>query len=789
MRSLLLPLLILSVAPTFPARAQNAAPVSNSAAPDAAAVPSEWKRHEALQIVSAHRIIGEQRALAIRLQPLELTLDIRGTWDNPFDPDDIDIWADWSSTDGRTRRVNAFWYQPFTRKLEGQNEVVTAAGAPSWKLRFTPDGNGTWSYVIHAKDRSGEKTLASQRTLSGFDNTIPPKPAPLGFIRRSAKNWRGFARENEKSFVPVGENVCWPGSRGTFEMDDWTRKLGQNGGNWMRVWMCSWWGALEWSRDGKGERRNGTYYGPGIYSLDNAWRIDTMLKNARANGISTMLCFGTYGEFTEGGFFGEGQWKANPYNIANGGPCAKPAEFWTNETARKLYRRRLRYIAARWGYDTSIFAWEFWNEANAPAAWIGEMARYLKGSGEFKTQKADPFDHLVSTSYGDDAIWKLPEIDFTMSHNYGMGNIPDHAPVNAGDALAHAKYFKPHLMAEFGLDWRKSDSEYDKTGQAVNFHNGMWAGLFAGGSGGGMLWWWDSYVEPKNLYNQFAPLRKFADAVDWNRAPWNELKADAPRSTSGVETFSDLIVPADSGWGKAAQAEFTINAAGIVGTARLPQHLYATNKPELRTTPTFHLDSPRPARFAIRVANVSDRNQIEIALDGKVASKVLLDANPPADATTKPEYESTAKSPQWGIYQAKWNRDYGIDVPAGRHTIEVRNAGGDWVELAAYIFGGARSNRYPSVHLYGLSRPREAVLWLGNAAHNWQNVLAGQTTAPLREVEIPLRGLAAGNYRVDWWDTQNGRILRSDNLKANTALLMLKVPDIAADIAAHIVAR
>src|SRR5205807_5840446 len=69
-------------------------------------------------------------------------------------------------------------------------------------------------------------------------------------------------------------------------------------------------------------------------------KLDAILDLAQRNGLNIMLCLGTYGEFKEGGYFNEGQWKANPYNSANGGPCVKPEDFWTDATARKLYHRR-----------------------------------------------------------------------------------------------------------------------------------------------------------------------------------------------------------------------------------------------------------------------------------------------------------------------------------------------------------------------------------------------------------------------------------------------------------------
>jgi endo-1,4-beta-mannosidase len=110
----------------------------------------------------------------------------------------------------------------------------------------------------------------------------------------------------------------------------------------------------------------------------------------------------------------EGCWVSNPYNAKNGGPCARPADFWTNPEARRLYQKRLRYLIARWGYSPNLFAWEFWNEVPetpATAAWVAEMAAYLK--------RHDPNRHLVSTTYGDSATWKCPDVDFPMTHMYG----------------------------------------------------------------------------------------------------------------------------------------------------------------------------------------------------------------------------------------------------------------------------------------------------------------------------------------------------------------------------------
>lgn len=479
-------------------------------------------QHDPLALRSA----TPSQPVVMRYGKLELALDLAATYDNPFDSGEIDVYAIFTSPGGNAVRVNGFLDQPFTRKLEGGAEKIEPAGDPAWKIRFSPDTLGRWRYLVFARDRTGRVGLPE----AGFD--VSQSTAP-GFIRRSQQNPRVFAYDDGRPFFAVGENVCWGGGRGSFDYDDWLTALGQAGGNWIRIWMSSWNCALEWSRDAQGDWRSGQYHGVGYYSLGNAWKLDTILDLAERNGISVMLCFGTYGEFKEGGYFNEGQWKANPYNAANGGPCAKPADFWTDEKARRLYQRRLRYIAARYGHRTCIQSWELWNEEPAPAPWVAEMARCLKGTGEFQGQGLDPYHHLLSTTYGNPEVWRIPEIDFTQTHSYGKGDIADHAPVVHRDAEQHAVYGKPHLVGEFGIDWRAADGKYDPDGQGVDLHNALWAAALSGDAGGAMIWWWDNYIHPKKLYGQFAALRKFADAVPWTAGEWKPIEADA----SGVSIY------------------------------------------------------------------------------------------------------------------------------------------------------------------------------------------------------------------------------------------------------------
>ena len=747
----------------------------------AKAATTPYAQHEALKLVGV-----KQNADSVpRFGKLEITLELKADYDNPFDPEQIDVHADFTSPTGKIHRVNGFFNRAFTHTAQNGGDNWTAAGQPVWTIRFAPDeaGQGTagWTYQISVKDRKAQ--IGDGKRV--FDVSKSDDP---GFIHLGKANPRGFAYDNGKPFFAVGENMGWAGQRGLADYDDWLAALGKAGGNWIRVWMSSSNGALEWSKDAnKSGWYGGDYHGAGVYALDNAAKIDAILDAAERNNVATMLCFGTYGEFTTGGFFGEGQWKANPYNKANGGPLDKPEDFWTNETARKLYRQRLRYIAARYGCRTSVQAWEFWNEANPPAAWVQEMAGYLKGTRSAAEPAIDSYNHLVSTSYGSEAIWKLPEIDFTMSHNYGTGDILDHAPVIRGDADQNAAYNKPHLMAEFGIDWRDPDAKYDPEGKAVNFHNGLWSSLASGNAGTGMLWWWDNYVGPKNLYAPFAAAHKFADAVHWQKGAWSAADFGAPLMPKGSETFGDLSIPATGGWGKAAVSDFTVTPTSVVGNPTVPSILYSPGKAELRAPLRFHVNFKRAGRFILNVNTVSNFANVRFLIDEQQVSEVKLDAAPPKDANTKPDYVSTKNFPEYGgIYQAQFNKDIGVDVPAGQHIIMVDVSAGDWMSVSSYTFQKYRSSRYAQVNLYGTVRGREAVIWAQNPAHNWKNVLDKKPIAPIIGASVTLRGLPAGRYALTWWDTWNGVPLKTETADCNANGLLLRLPPLERDAALHI---
>ncbi len=731
----------------------------------------ELKQNERLEIRSVNPLAKE----VPQYGRLEVRLDLWATFDNPFDPQDIDVYCLFKSQRGVEKRVNAFYMLDCTRSLENDVEVIETLGKPYWLVRFTPDCVGDWRYSVTARDRTG--SVHSDE----FTFTVSSSAAH-GFLRRNVRAPHVFAFDNGTPFVAIGENMAWGGKRGSFDYDDWLKALSEAGGNWVRIWMIPWHCGLEWMKDAHLPWDYGTFGGLGVYNLHNAWKLDTILETAAQHDVQVMVCLGTFGEFTTGGFFNEGIWHANPYNAANGGPCARPEDFWSNDVARRLYRQRLRYIAARYGWCTNIFAWEFWNEAHPTTEWVREMTEYLKGVGAFAGVPADPFGHLVSTTYGTRDIWELDVVDFTMTHHYGEANLPDHAPIIHRDAVQHRAFHKPHLMAEFGIDWRSCDSKQDPDFLGINMHNGLWSSVASGNAGTAMIWYWDSYVHPGNLYRAFLPVRRIVDSMDWNAAPWTPLMFDPPICDNPSGARRDLILAPATSWGRAPFSEFDIQPLEGSGEKALPTFFYGPWKDDLRTPIIFHVTYEVGGRFGLHVNSVSSLARFVIQLDGKAVLDRVLRADPPEDGSL-PEYESTRLRKEYGSYEATYNKTYWIDVPAGSHTIGVDITGGDWLSIAQYIFNGYVDGRFANLNVYGISNGQCALVWVQNASHGWQNVKANKAIESVPAAKLIVREMLPGAYRLEYWDTRSGEKTSSLPTENGAAGITVDLPAIKSDIA------
>jgi hypothetical protein len=698
---------------------------------------------------------------------VEVTFSLSRSYDNPFDPAQIDVTAAMVTPSGARVEVPAFPYQDYQVTREGNRETLRPVGDLVWKVRFAPTEIGEHRLRLAARDAEGESASREVAFEAVADDS-------RGFIRRSARAPRRFEFDGGGPYFALGENVCWPRVESALrDYELWFGRLRAAGCNFARLWLAGPWIAIApiHCPDHPEE------VGPGRYSQRSSWRLDRVLETAEGDGIYLMLCIDSFNSLRAQDPYPA--FEQYPLNARLGGPLKSPGEFFTSPEARKLFQRRLRYYVARWGYSTHVFAWEFWNEvdlvegydSSAVAAWHRDMARYLRA--------LDPWRHLITTSFArsdaDAAVDGLPEMDFVQTHSYG-------APDIAGALLSWsrdkaARYDKPHFVGEFGADSTgKADLE-DKTG--IHLHNGLWASALSGDAGAAMTWWWDQYVEPENLYHHFAALARFLDGVDWIAGGYRPADVKGIELASGAAPVpSDLLVsPRVESWEKHpanAPRDYTVGRDGAITDAdKLSRVLHGlVNHPDQHNPPTFVVDYPAGGAFEVIVGGVSGYGgaNLRIRLDGATRLEAEFPDDAPDDTATMRQYD----------------RAYRIPVPAGPHRITAENEGADWLYVA-YRFAGYLTT--PNVRVVGLAGADSALLWVQNQAHTWWNVRQGGAVNPQGPVCVTLGGVADGRYGIEWWDTYRGEPASRNEAVARGGRLTVTTPKVSRDIACKITRR
>lgn len=667
----------------------------------------------------------------------EAALAINATFTNPYNYDEIRVSAVFTAPNGLQFTVDGFYMENFSISNETTG-ALSATGNNGFKVRFAPMQTGTWSYTLSCTNAAGTGTFPAQTFVCTETATATNK----GFVRSNATNYLGF--DNGNSYIPIGENIGWANANPYVDYKKWVTKLADNGGNFFRIWNCSWGLGLEW-------KNTGGYLGLKKYRQNNAFYLDWLFDFSAEKGVYAMLCINHHGQVSSQV---NPNWSDNPYNAVNGGPCQNTWDFFTNAQAKALHKNRLRYMVARWGYQRGIMAWELFNEVDWTdqfdqrkgdvANWHNEMAAYLK--------QIDPYQHVVTTSYAHDhndpQTWNLPDIDLTQTHYYL--DIPNLERVLASGNSAFLDDFgKPTLNGEFGLGGSSSGLiALDPTG--IHIHNNLWGGLFSGAAGTGMSWWWDSYLEPQNLYTHFSAIRAVTDLVDLQSGDFRPV----PALVSGAP--SDLSLTPSLGWGALADTSFTINADGSISPvgAKLSQFLYGSQwNTQYRRPPVFYVDYPQSGNFSVKTGGTTGQAaKIAIWVDGVQ----LLNTT------------------------AAVNQLYTVTVPSGAHTIRVDNTGTDWVTLASYNFSGLGS----AVDAYVLRSEDHTQLtgWVLNNNYNHQYVKANGEPNSVSGATIAVSGLSDGLYTLNWYDCINGGLLNSAPATVSNSTFTAVIPDVLWDV-------
>lgn len=697
-----------------------------------------------------------------RYGKIEFRLQLEGTYSNAFDPAEIAADGLVKLPGGETMTLPGFYFQDYTHDLKDNREVLTPIGSPGWRIRFAPVRVGRYSITVVVCDRTGKRVASEPIAFECVSSDDP------GFVRISKTDKRYFAFDSGRPYVPVGANVCWASQRGLYDYADWLPRYGESGCNYLRLWLGPAWVTFALEKAGAGQ-----------FDLANSWRLDQVLGMAAKQGMYVMLCLDSFNELRKKADGSYPFWEETPQNAANSGPLKEPREFWTNPTMRKLYQNKLRYMVARYGWDTHVLSWEFWNEvdiisrdAYVPdevARWHAEMSDYLRS--------IDPWEHLRTTSFagsgGKIEIDRLAQMDYVQTHNYGSRDI---AGALSDWQVKKAACGKPHYVGEFGADaGGMTGMEADE----IALHNGIWSALLSGSAGTAMLWWWDSRIHPGDMYHHLAALSGFIKGVDFPKESFTRIvKAelsfpDAPSAPS----YRDLELNGPSSWEPSVAnrpTEVRVDSSGVIVKGEVSGVLHGrANHPTLHNPLTFDTDLPRATTLRIYVSGVSGYGGAHLiaTLDGRaVVDKDMPDRADNLAHETLREYDG----------------EYTVGIPSGAHKVVVENTGTDWL-FVGYVLDGAERRTSPDLRLFGLRGKNVSLLWVQNSMNTWYRVCElTKPPQPQGPAVLSIPEWPAGRYRVRFWDTYAGKEAGDRTVTTTTSGLRIDLPRIDKDIALRI---
>ena len=325
---------------------------------------------------------------------------------NPFDPDDLDVRATFTSPSGRIHHAYGFFYQNFQHTLLNNGQIT---GASRWELvpddynfrvRFAPDEIGEWTCEIDVRLGQRFQSLVAPATLQASPLVFDCISSnDKGYLEPGANHYLRF-KDSKESFFGIGCYIGWanhreiPGDPDAYspntpggpagvrpiEYEDFNLSLADardGGTNFARLILVpnSW--DVEWELLGNYTAR-----------MPHAWEFDKVIDYCEQNDIYATVCMAQAG----GGDYNfnvENEpcylcWDQSPYRkymFPNLPLPIDPTIMVTEEEARRHLKKKFRYIVARWGYCSHIAQWEISSETDLYA-----LTDYATVPGEGRKQ-------------------------------------------------------------------------------------------------------------------------------------------------------------------------------------------------------------------------------------------------------------------------------------------------------------------------------------------------------------------------------------------------------------------
>ncbi len=680
----------------------------------------------------------------------EVKFDLDIPCDNPYDPDEVTVNGIFKYPSGKTAVVPAFYMEPMKRKNENVTllEYYTGSylsdGDPTWCIRFAGDEIGDYEFTIQVinggTDYSYEES--KQFNLTSSDSK--------GFLKISEENPQYFENSADGSlFYGTGSNIAWVRTPFTTDPEKlkyeyFLDQLSNSGATLTRVWLCHWaW--LEWMPKAD-DASTFSYDGLGRYNQCVSASMDKIFEICEGTGTRLILTLDDNNEQLnskdEDGKPTYDSWAYNPYNIENGGHAESVKDYWKNEEVREYYKKRLRYIVARWGYSTSLASINLWNDQTTPDAdivsYLNELCQYTKSiSEDYRTL-------LFASNFTGDANDVL---DYRTQN--GSGDNAD----------------KPRVIQECGYT---SDKAYYKS----SLRNTLWNELFFG-SATTMVWSHDD-VDNTDSWDLFGSIANYTNDLDLNKQKYAKsyqkygeaataLSATYTDEGEGFRTISAKFIGDIADWAqKATENEVYINETnGDMMLGGLSPKLYGTNNTisNFRNDPTFIVDCTNGGEMVVYASSIgSGTNKLTAKVDGEIIKQVELSGG------------------VRGLEEDE--RDFRIELKPGRNEITISNEGHDWIQISAFYFKfNLESESSISVRRLISENQQLALVQNTRCGEVYNKVFSGVSSTAY-DVKVPFYELENGNYTLKIYDIENGQYVTTKQITVTDNTYVVDLPEI-----------
>ncbi len=449
-----------------------------------------------------------------KYEKFEMKLDLVNVGiENPYDPADIDVYAEFISPSGKKIKITGF-YDNFQ-------------DANAWKIRFSPNETGKYSYKVFANDIGGTG-MSEPRSFTATESEHH------GWIKPSDNNPHYFEYDDGTSYYGVGVYSPWRNDQERFNT------LEKNGANLMGLWDITYGGFV----NGTGLIEEEL----GRYNQEKLGRIDSMLSIFEKDDIKLMFAIWPHDLFSETVW--AAQWGQNPYN-----QLVDVENVYSDSLVWEYQKQKYRYLIARFAHSRSWGIWELINEMNGTDGWAmghhQECYDWVEKCNNYFDEH-DPYNHPMTASFsGGFTEYREPLYERNDIPNIHMYPAQGWEMKYPADTMRSAMYNyawasrrfwdnfeKPAIFGEAGAGLAYYDTRDEK--YHIAYHNQIWAALTNGLAATPV--WWDYPVLNEQDWQSLKHFSMFVQDIDFANLPFQPViatadGADAYVMDSGEKAF------------------------------------------------------------------------------------------------------------------------------------------------------------------------------------------------------------------------------------------------------------